>query len=76
MQRSPRYYIQDFFLQEAAAFAEAQKFGTKDLVEVAKLIAGLPKVNSSRPRIVAITQGSQATIIATGKYIRPRVLKP
>ena len=54
------------FFQEALTFAEHHNFQTKDLSEIAKKIAGLPKINSNKPRIVAITQGDQFTIIAHG----------
>ncbi len=48
---------------EAAKFAEVQGFGTTDLKEVAKKIAALPKENSSRSRMVVITQGADPTIV-------------
>lgn len=42
---------------EAAAFSQAQEYGTKDLNEIALKTATLPKVNQSRPRVVIFTQG-------------------
>nr|CAB3220190.1 adenosine kinase [Phallusia mammillata] len=51
---------------EAAVFSQQQNFGTEDVTEIAKKIAALPKVNSNKPRIVVITQGDQATIVANG----------
>ncbi|KAK9462070.1 Ribokinase-like protein [Lipomyces oligophaga] len=48
---------------EAAAYAESHELGTTDVVEIAKKIAVLPKVNTKRPRYVVFTQGTQPTII-------------
>jgi adenosine kinase len=52
--------------------AEAEVWGTaaglsdpKKLPEVAKALAALPKVNTSRPRIVVITQGPEPTILVS-----------
>uniref|UniRef100_H2Y553 Adenosine kinase n=1 Tax=Ciona savignyi TaxID=51511 RepID=H2Y553_CIOSA len=52
---------------EAVAFADKHEWGTKDLVEIAKKIAALPKINSTKPRIVVITQGSLPTLVANGE---------
>eukprot|EP00939_MAST-03C_sp_MAST-3C-sp1_P002518 g2518.t1 len=51
---------------EAAAFAENFKLEKKDVASVAQHIAGLPKVNKSRPRICCITQGATATVVSIG----------
>ncbi|KAK0398048.1 hypothetical protein QR680_002401 [Steinernema hermaphroditum] len=48
---------------EAAAFAEANKFDTTCVKEIAKKIAELPKVNQNRKRTVVITQGDEPTIV-------------
>ncbi|XP_076821070.1 adenosine kinase-like isoform X2 [Clavelina lepadiformis] len=53
---------------EALTFSEVQKLETKDIAEIAKKIAGLPKVNSTKPRMVVITQGDQSTIVANGPH--------
>lgn len=50
---------------EALAYAEGHGLNTTDIAEIAKHIAQLPKVNSSRPRIVVITQGTDDTIVIT-----------
>ncbi|KAJ3083481.1 adenosine kinase [Quaeritorhiza haematococci] len=50
---------------EAAAFAEAHNFGTTDLHEIALKMAALPKVNTSRPRVVVITHGAEPTVVAS-----------
>ncbi|KAH9460393.1 hypothetical protein MJO28_003939 [Puccinia striiformis f. sp. tritici] len=50
---------------EAAAYAEAHSWDTKDLATIAVRIAALPKKVQSRPRIVIITQGSESTIVAS-----------
>ncbi|WFC99611.1 adenosine kinase [Malassezia yamatoensis] len=48
---------------EAEAYAEAANLNTKDLAEIAQAIANAPS-EISKPRIVLITHGSQATIRA------------
>ncbi|CAG8510895.1 4129_t:CDS:2 [Acaulospora colombiana] len=57
---------------EAEAFAVSENWKTNDLKEIVLKIAQLPKVNTKRPRVVIITQGSQPTIVAfqeTGKVM-------
>ncbi|RWS30638.1 adenosine kinase-like protein [Leptotrombidium deliense] len=50
---------------EAEAFAVANKFqDTKNMSQIAKCIANLPKKNQNKPRLVIITQGSEPVIIA------------
>lgn len=39
---------------------------SKDITAIAKAIAALPKKNTSRPRTVVITQGTEPTIVAVG----------
>ncbi|PWW80341.1 adenosine kinase [Tuber magnatum] len=51
---------------EALAYSESHGLGTKDITAIAKSIAALPKKNTSRPRIVVITQGTDPTIAVTG----------
>lgn len=48
---------------EAEAFSNAQEYGTKDLKEIAKKIAIIPKENTKRARIVIITQGPDPVIL-------------
>ncbi|XP_053306982.1 adenosine kinase isoform X1 [Spea bombifrons] len=55
---------------EAAAFAREQGFETDDISEIARRTQALPKVNSSRPRVVVFTQGSEDTIMATADEVR------
>lgn len=50
---------------EAAAFAESHGYETKDIKEIAKKIAALPKINSKRSRTVVFTQGTDPTIAVT-----------
>jgi len=50
---------------EAAAFAESHGYETKDVKEIAKKIAALPKTNSKRSRTVVFTQGTDPTIAVT-----------
>lgn len=52
---------------EAAAFAESHGYETKDVKEIAKKIAALPKINSKRSRTVVFTQGTDPTIAVTAK---------
>ncbi|CAI2177294.1 16981_t:CDS:2 [Funneliformis geosporum] len=49
---------------EAEAFATSEGWETKDLKEIAKKMAQLPKVNKKRQRIVVITHGEKSTIVA------------
>jgi len=56
---------------EALVYAESHGLETKDVKEIAKHLAGLPKANSKRQRVAIITQGTDPTIIAeSGKEIR------
>ncbi|KAG8532172.1 uncharacterized protein KY384_003812 [Bacidia gigantensis] len=49
---------------EARCWAEGQGKETRDVKEIARLIAELPKANGSRKRTVVITQGTEPTVIA------------
>ena len=49
---------------EARAWAESHGKDTKDVKEIAKLLAELPKVNETRKRTVVITQGTEPTVVA------------
>lgn len=49
---------------EVRTWAESQGHATKDVVEIARLMAELPKANSKRPRIVIVTQGTEETVVA------------
>ncbi|TPX09008.1 uncharacterized protein E0L32_009587 [Thyridium curvatum] len=49
---------------EALALAESQGLATKDLKEIAKHMANLPKENKQRKRVAIITQGTEPTFIA------------
>ncbi|KAF9535612.1 Ribokinase-like protein [Crepidotus variabilis] len=51
---------------EAEAYATAAGFpDPKDLKDIARRIAALPKANPSKPRIVIFTQGADSTIVVT-----------
>jgi adenosine kinase len=52
---------------EALAFSESHDLKMTSIPEIAKHIALLPKVNSARPRVVVVTQGHDATIVAVAK---------
>jgi len=54
---------------EALAYAESHGLETKDIKEIAKHLAALPKANKQRERVAIITQGTDATIVATSKGI-------
>lgn len=49
---------------EALAYAESHGLETKDIKEIAKHLANLPKKNSKRARTAIITQGTLPTIVA------------
>lgn len=51
---------------EAAAYAESHDIATKDVKEIAKEIAKLPKKNSKKERVVVFTQGTDPTITVQG----------
>eukprot|EP00960_Hanusia_phi_P059748 764276-Hanusia_phi.AAC.2 len=50
---------------EAAAMGKAFGFSATSVKDIAIEAAKLPKKNSSKPRMVVITQGSDSTIVAT-----------
>jgi adenosine kinase len=52
---------------EAAAYAESHGLATKDVKEIAKHIALLPKKNTQKQRTVVFTQGTDPTIAAVAK---------
>jgi len=54
---------------EARVFAKVNNFGTDDVKEIALKIAALPKANSKRSRLVAITQGADPTIVVENGVI-------
>ncbi|RKF72247.1 Adenosine kinase [Golovinomyces cichoracearum] len=49
---------------EALAYAEFHNIETKDIKEIAKALAALPKKNKQRKRIAIITQGTEPTVVA------------
>jgi len=49
---------------EAAVFAKEQNINATAMTEIALKIAGLPKINSKRPRAVVITQGCNPVVLA------------
>ena len=49
---------------EATAWAEGQGKETKDVKEIARLMAELPKKNGQRKRTAVITQGTEPTVVA------------
>jgi len=63
--------------QEAEAYSQAHKWGITDVVEIAKKLATLDKVNKSRARTVVVTQGADPVIVVQdGKvtqYLVPSV---
>lgn len=54
---------------EAAAWGQANKVESGDVVEIAKAIAKLPKENDKRQRTVIITQGTEPTIAVCGEKV-------
>jgi len=56
---------------EALAYAESHGLQTKDVHEIAKHLAELPKENKKRDRVAIITQGTDPTIVAVaGKGVK------
>lgn len=49
---------------EARSWAEGQGHETRDVKEIALLMAKLPKENEKRKRTVVITQGTEHTVVA------------
>ena len=49
---------------EARSYAEAHGLSTRDVREIARHMADLPKENSHRRRTVVITQGTEPTVVA------------
>ena len=49
---------------EARSWAEGQGHATRDVKEIALLMADLPKENRKRKRTVVITQGTESTVVA------------
>lgn len=64
---------------EAAAFAENNGFAGLSVEDIALRISAMPKANGARGRIVIITQGAKASVIAEGGRVRsiavPKVAK-
>ena len=54
---------------EAASYAESHGIASKDIKEIAKEIAGLPKKNSKKERTVVFTQGTDPTITVVGSNV-------
>lgn len=50
--------------EEVRAYAESHEWGTEDVREIAKRMAGLPKENGRRKRVVVVTQGTAETVVA------------
>jgi adenosine kinase len=55
---------------EALSWAENHGVETKDIKEIAKTLAALPKANSKRDRVAIITQGTEPTIVATKEGVK------
>jgi adenosine kinase len=56
---------------EALSYAESHGLETKDIKEIAKHLAGLPKANTKRERVAIVTQGTLPTIVAVnGKEVK------
>ena len=49
---------------EAACWAEGQGLETRDMKEIARLMAELPKENGGRKRTAVVTQGTEPTVVA------------
>lgn len=51
---------------EALAYAESHGLETKDIKEICKALAKLPKENEKRERTAIITQGTDSTLVSVG----------
>lgn len=51
---------------EALAYAESHGLETKDIKEITKALAALPKKNTKRERVAIITQGTEPTVVSVG----------
>lgn len=60
---------------EAAAYGKKNGLG-EDLKQVALAVAALPKKDSSRPRTVVFTQGSQSTLVACNGVVTEYAVEP
>lgn len=49
---------------EARSWAEGQGHETRDVKEIARIMAELPKENEKRKRVVVFTQGTEETVVA------------
>ena len=49
---------------EARSWAEGLGHETRDVKEIARMMAELPKENGGRKRVVVITQGTEGTVVA------------
>ena len=49
---------------EARSWAEGQGHETRDVGEIARIVADLPKENGKRKRVVVFTQGTEETVVA------------
>jgi adenosine kinase len=61
---------------EARAFAASEGWATEDVEEIALRISRFPKENGSKQRTVVITQGAEATVVAShGKIVKHPVIR-
>jgi len=51
---------------EALSYAESHGIESKDIKEIAKALAALPKKNEKRERVAIITQGTEPTVVSVG----------
>lgn len=61
---------------EAEAFSEAQQLGLKDVKEIVLRIAGFPKENGKRGRMIICTRGSQSTLVIKDGHVTEYAVIP
>ena len=61
---------------EALSYAESHGLETKDIKEIAKHLAALPKTNKKRERVAIITQGTLPTVVATNGEVKEYEVHP
>lgn len=61
---------------EGEALSQALELGTKDLKEIARKVAALPKANAKRSRVVIITQGANPVLLCRDKQVSESSIIP
>jgi len=70
-------YVDVFFgnEEEVKAYSKCNNLGTEDIKTIAKKISEIQKVNTSRPRLVVVTQGPDPVIVVNNGNIEEYPVK-